>query len=158
MTNIPSNPPSALPPDDGLSCYAAYERQQAESVQINKAVLLPALSVAGASVVVATFDGSADSGQIENVEAKAGDTVIELPDRAIELACADWNGPDLQRCSTSLRDAVETLAWDILSSTYGGWENNDGAYGEIVFDVGAGEIRLEFNQRYSDVECFEHTF
>jgi hypothetical protein len=158
MTDIPSNPSSALPPDDGFSRYAAYERQKAASVQVNKAALLPALVAAGVSIIVVAFDGCGDSGQIEHVEARAGDTVIELPDRAIELAQADWNRPDLQRCSTSLRDAVETLAWDILSSTYGGWENNDGAYGEIVFDVGGGEIRLEFNQRYSDVECFEHTF
>ena len=47
----------------------------------------------------------------------------------------------------SLEDGVEQLAYDFLSDTHCGWENNDGAYGEFCFDAAARCIHLEFNQR-----------
>ena len=41
----------------------------------------------------------------------------------------------------------QQLAFDFLSDTHGGWENNDGAYGEFCFDAAARCIHLEFNER-----------
>ena len=48
----------------------------------------------------------------------------------------------------------------ILEQTHGGWENNDGAYGEFTFDVAERTIKLDFNERISDIRilpstCFE---
>jgi hypothetical protein len=149
---------SALTADDALSRYAAYERQKAASIPINKAVLFPALLAAGVTTVVVSFDGYGDSGQIEGVEARAGDDILQLPDRSIEFAHADWNANEPQDRSVSLQEGVEALAWDVLTSTHGGWENNDGGFGEVVFDVKAGEIRLDFNLRFSDSEFHRHTF
>ena len=46
----------------------------------------------------------------------------------------------------SLEDVVEQLAYDFLSDTHCGLENNDGAYGEFCFDASARCIHLEFNE------------
>ena len=39
---------------------------------------------------------------------------------------------------------------------HGGWENNDGAYGEFCFDASARSIHLEFNERFTSSELFTH--
>lgn len=158
MTDDIAKPNATSPLDNGSFRYEDYERQTVASIPINKSVVLPALSAAGVSIVVVSFDGYGDSGQIEGVEARAGDLVLDIPDLTVEIAHPDWNSAELQRLTVSLRDAVEAVAWDILSSTHGGWDINDGAYGEVVFDVKAGEIRLDYNERCTDSEFFQHTF
>jgi NADH dehydrogenase FAD-containing subunit len=54
--------------------------------------------------------------------------------------------------------AGEHLAYDFLSDTHCGWENNDGAYGEFCFDASARCIHLEFNERFTSSEVFTHNF
>ena len=46
----------------------------------------------------------------------------------------------------------------VLSDTHGGWENNDGAYGEFCFDASARTIHLEFNERFTSSELYTHDF
>ena len=60
--------------------------------------------------------------------------------------------------SLSLENVVEQLAYDFLSDVHGGWENNDGAYGEFCFDAAARCIHLEFNERFTSSELFTHDF
>ena len=55
-----------------------------------------------------------------------------------------------------MHDAIERLAYDLLEETHGGWENNEGAYGEFVFDVAERTIRLEYNERVMETEYSEH--
>ena len=52
---------------------------------------------------------------------------------------------------------VEHLCWDYLE-IYCGWENNDGAFGTFVFDVPAGTVTLEHNERFTDVNTTSHEF
>ena len=54
--------------------------------------------------------------------------------------------------------AVECLAYDVLERTHGGWENNDGAYGDITFDVAERTITLDYNERYTASENYTHSF
>ena len=42
-------------------------------------------------------------------------------------------------------------ATTILEQEQGGWENNDGAFGEFTFDVAERTIELEFNGRFTDI-------
>jgi hypothetical protein len=58
----------------------------------------------------------------------------------------------------SVSEAIEHLVYDALSETHGGWENNEGAYGEFVFDVPAEVIRLDYNERITASENYSHTF
>ena len=52
----------------------------------------------------------------------------------------------------------ERCAYDFLSDTHGGWENNDGAYGEFCFDASARTVHLEFNERFTSSELYTHDF
>jgi hypothetical protein len=112
----------------------------------NKAIVFAALAEAGIHRVTVDYDGSGDSGQIENIEAwDASNERIPFPSNSkVHLASdnADFPLPDHQ-----LEAAVETLAWDYLEIYYG-WENNDGAFGTFVFDVPGRTITLEHNERY----------
>ena len=58
----------------------------------------------------------------------------------------------------TVQEAVETLVYDLLRQTHGGWEINDGAYGEFVFDVAERTIKLDHNERYASSEKFSHEF
>ncbi len=133
-----------------------HDRIATELRTVNKATLFDALSAAGLTIVTVSFDGYGDSGQIENIEAKAGDNVVELPAGTIEIASPAWASTDIQRQAQTIPEAIEALAYDFLGATHCGWENNDGAYGEFTFDVAARTITLDYNERYTSSESYTH--
>ena len=137
---------------------AAQAKLEAELFTLNKAALLNALALAGVTRVVVSFDGYGDSGQIENVEAQAGEDPVTMPGVAIEIAEAVWDQTEPKRASVSISDAVEHLCYDFLERTHAGWENNDGADGDFAFDVAARSITLDYNERYTASENYTHTF
>lgn len=122
----------------------------------NKEILFAALAQAGIHGVTVYYDGSGDSGQIENVEAwDVGNERIPFPsDPEIQLAAEN---PDHPFIGQRLEAAVESLAWDFLDIHYG-WENNDGAFGTFVFSVSDRTVRLEHNERYTEVNTTNHDF
>ena len=60
--------------------------------------------------------------------------------------------------SQPFRDAIETLSYAFLQETHAGWENNEGGYGDFVFDVAAGTITLDYNERIETSENYSHEF
>jgi len=70
--------------------HLAQERLQTELQPANKTALFDALAASGVTVVLVTFDGCGDSGQIEDIEVKAGDSVVAIPSGEIEIASAEW--------------------------------------------------------------------
>jgi hypothetical protein len=159
MTNA-SDFPSVVDsaPSDWETKRAAQDRLHAELQPLNKAALFEALSAAGVTLVVVSFDGYGDSGQIENVEVKAGDTVAPMPEYTIEIADAVWDQPAPNRTTISIADAIERLVYDLLNDTHCGWENNDGAYGDFTFDVAERTITLDYNERYTASDYSQHVF
>jgi hypothetical protein len=156
--------PSGIPPvDDSVfsdweTKRAAQDRLHAELQLLNKAALFDALAAAGITLVVVGFDGYGDSGQIEKVEVKAGDAVIAMPERAIEIAEAVCGQAEPNRTTVSLADVMERLVYDFLTDTHCGWEDNDGAYGDFTFDVAARTITLDYNERYTASDYSQHVF
>ena len=126
--------------------------------QANQATLFQALDVDGVTRIVVTFDGYGDSGQIEDVQAQAGDGDVTMPGSVIEIMAAVWGQTEPERSTVSIAAAVESLAYDVLERTHCGWENNDGAYGDIVFDIAAHTITLDYNERYTATENYTHSF
>jgi hypothetical protein len=122
----------------------------------NKAIVFAALAEAGICRVTVEYDGSGDSGQIENVEAwnTANERMTFPAEARIQLASEN---PDHLLPGHNLEAAVETLAWDYLEIHYG-WENNDGAFGTFVFDVPNRTVTLEHNERYTEVNTTSHEF
>lgn len=149
---------AAAPLSDWETKAAAQGKLEAELFTLNKAALLNVLALASVTRVVVSFDGYGDSGQIVNVEAEAGDDQVTMPVAAIEIAEAVWDQAEPKCSSLSIADAVERLAYDVLEKTHCGRENNDGAYGDIIFDVAEGAITLDYNERYTASENYTHTF
>jgi hypothetical protein len=151
------NNPTTVPCPDPTSWLAQEQAfaKLCESIRPeNKAAVFDALAQAGITTVEVTFDGYADSGQIEDVAAKAGDKDVALPAVSVELARAEWGSSDIVRVTHPIPEAIERLAYDFLREAYAGWENNEGAYGDFHFDVVSRTITLNYNER---IETFEHT-
>lgn len=141
-----------------LAREAERDRLNAELLPANKAALFGALAAAGIAIVVVTFDGYGDSGQIESIEARDAQGEVALPEEHIEIASAPWEGTEPERRTLSVRKAIETMAYRFLEQTHGGWENNEGAYGDFTFDVAEQTITLEYNERLMTSEFYEHGF
>lgn len=159
MTDHDSVAPSNAPqPDDWLARYARHQQREAELFAPNKEALLDALASSGVTHVVVTFDGYGDAGQIENIEVKAGDETVPMPETQVELIRALWGEAEIRRSRLSVAEAIETLAYDLLNQAHPGWENNDGAYGDISFDVAQRSITLDHNERYTATQNYQHHF
>lgn len=159
MTNTSDITPEPNPPlSDWELKSQAHAKLEAEVFKQNKAALLDALALAGITAVIVSFDGYSDSGQIENVEVRIGDDEARMPAGTIEVGEALWGEVELKRSAVNISAAVESLAYDVLEQTHAGWEDNDGAYGDIVFDVAERTITLDYNERYTASENYTHTF
>ena len=105
---------------------------QAEREAANRAArgeLLPLLRSLGIAQVTAEYEGYGDSGNIEDVTVQPAG--IALPD-------------DL---CTKLGD----FAWSVAYHQHPGFENNEGGYGTLTWDVTADSIALDHADRH--VEC-----
>ncbi len=145
--------------------FDAWQRQQREHVSrvdalllANKAALFDVLAAAGITIVIAPFDGEGDSGQIGTIEAKAGEEIVALPSGRIEIASAVWGSCEIKRQTLSIHDAIEAMAYAFLGQTHDGWENNDGAHGDFIFDVAGRTITLDYHERHMESDYSQHVF
>ena len=143
---------------DFATLYEKNREAEAEANAINKAVLFDALFAAGITRVTVNFNGEGDSGQIEEITAYAHGNPHPLPDVQLSTRHVQWGTGKQDSHETAIRDAVEQLCYDYLEQEHGGWENNDGAFGEFTFNVTGRTITLEFNGRYCDFTTSSHSF
>jgi hypothetical protein len=157
MSNTPNTTNDDTPSPSEQQPSASAQIDTATSpFERNKAALFDALEASGITQVLLTFDGYGDSGQVENISAKKGDNNVEMPTATIERIDAGWCPSETIRSSSSVASAVETLAYDVLGMTHCNWPNDEGAYGDIVFDVAERAITLDYNERYLKTEYFTH--
>ena len=156
MTEIPSAQDAVAVWQQLIAQDDARSRIAEEALPGNKAAVFDALAAAGITSVVVTFDGVGDSGQIESIDARTGDAAAALPICDIEIATPAWDGSELHRRTLPLGEAIEQLAYAFLEETHGGWENNEGAFGEFTFDVVERTIRLDYNERIESSEYSGH--
>lgn len=143
--------------EDILQQMQEQRRLRGETRPINARAVFDALAVAGITQVVATFDGSGDSGQVEEVTASVGDDDAELPSVMVEHIDVNYDGTKTG-AEVDLRQAIENIVYEVLEETHAGWENNDGAYGDVTFNVSERKIHLDFNERFTDSTLYEHDF
>lgn len=135
---------------DWLRQEAERTAQAAQLLPANKAALFDALARHAIATLTVTFDGCGDSGQIEEIIARSTeDAEVTLPDETITIALVDWSASEPRLVETGIADAIEQLCYGLLSQEHGGWENNDGAFGEFAFDTSARSIALEHNTRFT---------
>jgi len=126
---------------------------------VNKARLFGVLSAAGITTVTVTFDGYGDSGQIESIEARsAADETLELPSAPMDVVRPISSRGERETITVSVPEAIETFVYDLLETAHGGWEDNEGSYGDFIFDVTHGRIALSFNERFVGSELSQHIF
>lgn len=142
-----------------IARYQNHACRVAEARPANKAVLFDALARAGITSVVVNFDGCGDNGQIERIDVQAGEAEAKLPEDQIEFVEPVFGDPEkVERSTHTVSDAIETLVYAFLEETHGGWEDNDGAYGDFTFDVEKRTITLDYNERYTETAYSCHTF
>lgn len=138
-----------------------YERQRQarrKLSQANKATVMDALAAVDISLVVISFDGAGDNGQIEEITANRGDTKVPLPDTEVSFQETKWGVEEPVVTSLTLADGLEHLCYHLLEFEHDGWGNNEGSYGEFRFDVAKRTIKLEFNARFTEVSTTHHSF
>ncbi len=160
MTESPDTEAAVTRAPDFSDWFAREARRNqldAELMPANKTALFDVLAAAGVVTVVVTFDGYGDSGQIESIDGRDAHGEVAVPEDAVTIASVTREAEVEQR-TMSCREAIEQVAYDRLNATYGGWENNDGAFGAFTFDVAARSISLDYNGRYTAVESYSHAF
>jgi hypothetical protein len=143
---------------DFLTVYTKHRDARTKANELNKVIVFDALAAAGITHVTVEFDGEGDSGQINGTSARAHDKPIDIPTTAVNLHITGWDQEELTLREMPLCDALEDLCYGYLEQEHGGWENNDGAYGEFHIDVTERTIDLEFYSRYTDCEKYNHSF
>jgi hypothetical protein len=156
MTDPQSTPEPAIDETAFDQKHREYARRTEHIRVANKIVLFDSLAAAGIETVTVLFDGYGDSGQIERIDVEPGEGTIPLPSDRIEIGRAIWESPEIERQTLTVREAIEALVYDLLRQTHSGWEINDGAYGEFIFDVAERTIKLDYNERYTSSEHFSH--
>ena len=144
--------------DQALASYERYREALSKASQNNKTVIFDALGTANITLVRVEFDGEGDSGAITDITAYHDDDERKLPTTAVTILQTSWGDAEPHAKEKQLCSAVEILCYDYLEDTHGGWENNEGGYGEFRLDVAARTIELEFNARYVDVFTEIHKF
>ena len=128
----------------------------------NKKSVVAFMQANGIERAVIEFDGSGDSGQTE--------PAVIIPNSKQELVYEEitfitfsqcfsggkWNVKATEK-QASVEEALEDLAYCALEKNHGGWEINEGAYGEITIEAD-GSARIEYNQRIETIECEETSF
>lgn len=161
--------------DDHAARDAEFGTLQASILARLKPILFNALKTVGIVCVTVNFDGCGDSGQIESVEARDSDNnPVELPAETITYPVAYmekryeprpdspggklFTGYDHRETeqTTPIQEVIENIFWGFIGAKHGGWENNDGGFGECVFEVGSQTIRLEMNERYTETNYYEY--
>lgn len=156
MTDDTSTPGSGFDSASWLLRDQEFIRLCKSTLSENKTALFDALASARIDTVEVTFNGYADEGQIDGAVAdgEGGDT--DLQSIHVELARVECGNQTRQ--TLSVKDAIEKLVYDLLEQTYSGWENNQGAYGDFLFDVAERTITLNFNERIETSEYTQHVF
>lgn len=159
MTNDTPTPNPAFDTSSWLAQQQARATLEESIRPENKAFLFEALAQVGITTVLVEFDGYGDSGQIEDISAHAGpDIAVDLPRCNVEIARVEYGSLEIVREAFTVKEAIERLAYDFLEETHGGWENNEGAYGDFLFDVAARTITLNYNERIETSEYTQHVF
>lgn len=163
-----TKPPPAFDMATLFAEMARMQAERAEEVRQIRADLLVSLREAGIDCVEAHYDAYGDSGNIEEVTLLPEPPEPELPEPELpepELsAAAEVGAPEgelsLGEPHPRLPDAIMTRLQDMLWSTvyalHPGFENNEGGYGDITWDLATDQIAIEHSERFVDVTSYSH--
>lgn len=116
-------------------------------------LLIQKLKAAGIKEVIVTFDGSGDSGSIDEVSFGS----MAKPEGIVEWVHTSshyekdkgWVETSVVK-SIAIDSALENFCYEALQVTGIDWYNNDGGYGELRINLDPIEVNLEVNTRYTE--------
>ena len=138
--------------------FARHAEARRELGISNKGAIFDALAALSITEVLVEFNGEGDSGQIEMLTVVRNGEPIPMPEATVRLQRASFGSTEIATSECSLQEGIETLCYDFLEDEHGGWENNDGAFGEFRLDVTKRTVELEFHGRFTDVSTSHHSF
>lgn len=118
-----------------------------DNLTADKDVIFDFLASCSVTHVYVDFDGGGDEGSIENIVAKAGDDEVDLTGNVTLIGSR-----------MDIESAIHQVGTRLLDHDSLGWENGEGAFGSIVFDVAARTVAVEFQHRFIDynIEKYQH--
>ena len=117
--------------------WASYQdraRKQRELLQFERADMLRKLRTVGIRAIKGTYDAYGDSGNVEDITIQPAEIDI----------------------SNRMENRIKDLVWDMAYGLHPGFENNDGGFGELTWDVVADAITLDHGSRFTDVRDSYH--
>lgn len=136
-----------------------YEELAKLRINYNKPIILSKLQELNISFVEAEYSGGGDDGSINELTPIYNDNPNEMPaleDCKVKVKHAysylnretgEWF-LKIEDKDESLKTAIETLCYDIISTVYAGWENNEGGYGYFKFNAEDGKINWSHTEYY----------
>ena len=122
------------------------------------------LKTFGVTSITASYDGSGDSGSMDDISLHYADPRVITGDTRTQQFWqfvsekVDCVPADQQIFTKKFGDAFENALWKLLTNEFGGWENNDGASGDIDINVETGKIEIEHNERYTEINTTTREF
>jgi len=123
---------------------------------IGTLVRLADLGITGIKV---TYEGSGDSGAIENIVYTAEKLRESEEDAFEDLNDIDVWGKDvweLRDLDSGLHSDIENFVEDKLLQDIEDWWNNDGGYGTVCILVPSGKYKIVNDIRVTEIETFYH--
>jgi len=98
--------------------------------------LFDTLKMYGIVQVIINYSGAGDSGQTDDISIK--------PEKRDEML------DEKMESGKTIREALDEFAWQGIEENEGGFYNNDGGDGQIIFDVAERTIKMEHNNNVMD--------
>lgn len=121
----PEQTPETVLNNDWLAEYEARKMAERSAATLQLRDVCSQLETLGIQTVVVAYDGCGDSGCVEEVR---------------------FTPEDIQ-VGKAITTLIEDASYAFLP---GGWEINDGSFGELAIDVAQRVITHEYNERYTD--------
>ena len=113
--------------DDRFSqMMATAARHRAADLRHARFHLLTRLRLVGVREISGTYDGYGDSGNFEDICLDGGKIIP----------------------SDDLCQAIGNFVWDVAYYHHNGFENNEGGFGEMTWDIDADAISLDHHARF----------
>ena len=93
--------------------------------------LFDTLKMYGIVQVIINYSGAGDSGQTDDISIK--------PEKRDEML------DEKMESGKTIREALDEFAWQGIEENEGGFYNNDGGDGQIIFDVNERTVKMEHN-------------
>ena len=133
-----------------------------ERIAANRTAIFSALRDEGVLRAAVSYTGSGDSGGPDGVRFEMPDGPRELDEMPMapqyvessQYVDGAWQ-TTVSLDDRPLDDALTDFAMDAVEQYFGGWENESGASGEVVFDATASTVVIEHNSYFIDSEYSE---